>query len=212
MSLFDPEKEPMFTHPANASLRAVAEKQLASKKLWVPPAEGVDRLKLIHELQVHQIELEMQTEVLQETLAQADALRIKYQDLFEFAPVGYLALSRRGTIFESNKCAAQLLNQKPQALVGRKLRDFVTDGFLASLDDFLAAAGNCADDVFAREIELLPARAFPRFVNMQAHAIAIGPGGETQIRLAMMDVSALKMATEDVVQAMDKASGLGGLQ
>ncbi len=202
----------MQTQPATASLRSAAEMQLASRKSWAQPPEGVDQLKLIHELQVHQIELQIQTETLQQTLAQADALRTKYQDLFEFAPVGYLTLSRRGTIFESNKCAARLLDQKAQVLVGRKLRDFVKDSCVARLDDFLAAAGESQDDVFARDIELLPSRTLPRFVNMQAHSIVNGPAGEKQIRLALMDVSALKMATDDIVQAMYKASDFGALQ
>jgi PAS domain S-box-containing protein len=202
----------MTNHLSLDLLRTVAEKQLASKKSWIPSPDETDRLKLIHELQVHQIELEIQTEVLQETLTRADALRAKYQDLFELAPVGYLTLSKRGTIFEANKCAAALLNQKPQALVGRKLREFVKEDAVASVDNFLAAAGKSTADISLREIALLPSKPFPRFVNMQAHAIANGAGGEEKIRLAMMDVSALKVATDDIVQAIDKASGFGALE
>ena len=93
----------------SALLRSEAEKQLASRKAWLTPDRGVDQLKLIHELQVHQIELEMQNEALAETFAQVDALRAKYQDLYEFAPVGYLTLSTEGGILELNSRAASLL-------------------------------------------------------------------------------------------------------
>jgi nitrogen fixation/metabolism regulation signal transduction histidine kinase len=193
-------------------LRTVAEKQLASQKLWIEPPENLDQLKLIHELQVHQIELQIQTEVLRESNARAEVLRSKYQDLFELAPVGYMTLSKRGTIFEANKCAASLFNQKPHALVGRKLREFVKESCVASIDSFLDAAEKSMIDISLRDIELLSAKPFPRFVNLQAHAIASDPSGEEKIRLVMMDVSALKASTDDVVLAMDRASGFSALE
>jgi PAS domain-containing protein len=203
----------MPRHPTPSGLlRTIAEQQLAAKKLWVQPPAEVDQLRLIHELQVHQIELEIQTETLQDILARADVLRKKYQDLFELAPVGYLTLSKRGTIFEANKCAATLLGQKPDALVGRKLREFVKTEFIARVDSFLAAAEKSVTDISLREVELFPFKPFPRFVNMQAHAITIEPEAEEKIRLVLMDVSALKVATEDIVQAMDRASGFDALE
>jgi nitrogen fixation/metabolism regulation signal transduction histidine kinase len=203
----------MSRHPTPSGLlRTIAEQQLAAKKLWIQPPTEVDQLRLIHELQVHQIELEIQTETLQDILARADVLRKKYQDLFELAPVGYLTLSKRGTIFEANKCAVTLLGQKPDALVGRKLREFVKTDFIARVDSFLAAAEKSVTDISLREVELFPFKPFPRFVNMQAHAITIEPEAEEKIRLVLMDVSALKVATEDIVQAMDRASGFDALE
>jgi PAS domain-containing protein len=193
-------------------LRTIAEQQLASKKLWIQPPKEVDQLRLIHELQVHQIELEIQTETLRETLSSIDVLRKKYQDLFELAPVGYLTLSKRGTIFEANKCAATLLDQKPHVLVGRKLREFVRPDFIARVDSFLVAAEKSMTDISLREVELFPFKPFPRFVNMQAHAITSEAEVEEKIRLVIMDVSALKVATEDIVRAMDRASGFGALE
>jgi PAS domain S-box-containing protein len=192
------------------SLRTKAERQLASQTSLIHPDE-INHLKLIHELRVHQVELQMQAEELRNTLADADALRKKYQDLFELAPVGYLTLSRRGTIFEANKCAARLLNQTPQTLVGRKLRELVKANSVSSLDSFIAAAGESAEDIFAREIELFSSKPFPRFVNMQAHSIADDLDGTRKIRLSMMDISALKVATDDIVQALDRVSVCGSL-
>jgi nitrogen fixation/metabolism regulation signal transduction histidine kinase len=193
---------------ARLSLRTKAERQLASQSSLIHPDE-VNHLKLIHELRVHQVELEMQSEELRNSLADAEAVRKKYQDLFELAPVGYLTLSRRGTIFEANKCAANLLNQTSQVLVGRKLRELVRDTSVASLDNFIAAAGESTEDVFVREIALFSPKPFPRFVNMQAHSIADVVDGTRKIRLTMMDVSVLKVATDDIVQAIDRASGFG---
>jgi PAS domain S-box-containing protein len=190
----------------SALLRSKAEKQLASRKAWLTPDRGVDQLKLIHELQVHQIELEMQNQALAETLAQVDALRARYQDLYEFAPVGYLTLSTEGDILELNSRAASLLGQEAHKLAGRRLREFFSPDSAASLDRLLAAAAGGPEEVSAQTLELHRPRQLPRYVNAQARAFAELPGGERKIRLAVMDVSALKMATDDVIVALDKAT------
>ena len=69
--------------------------------------EGIQ--DVVHELQVHQIELEMQNENLLLAHAQLDATRERYFDLYDLAPVGYLSVSEKGIILESNLTAATLL-------------------------------------------------------------------------------------------------------
>lgn len=200
----------MNTTPTpSALLRSKAEKQLAARKTWAVPEGGVDQLKLIHELQVHQIELEMQNEVLNETFAHVDALRAKYQDLYEFAPVGHFTLSRDGNILELNTRAALLLGQNRLGLVGRALREFFSSASVANLDKLLENAKGSLDDVSAQSLELRRPRQLPAYVNAQARAFTEPLGGDTRIRLAMMDVSALKIATEDAIHAMGKAADPG---
>jgi len=75
-----------------------------------------DTLKLIHELQVHQIELEMQNEELVRAKAAALAAIQKYTDLYDFAPSGYFTLSRDGAIVELNLCGARLLGRDRENL------------------------------------------------------------------------------------------------
>lgn len=188
-------------------LRSKAEKQLAARKTWAVPDNGVDQLKLIHELQVHQIELEMQNQVLNEAFAHVEALRAKYQDFYEFAPVGFLTLSTDGNILELNGRAAALLGQSQHGLTGRALREFFSAASVAALDKLLEDAKSHIHEVSAQSLELRRPRQLPVYVNAQAQAYTEPLGGETRIRLAMMDVSALKMATEDVLHAMDKATG-----
>jgi diguanylate cyclase (GGDEF)-like protein/PAS domain S-box-containing protein len=70
------------------------------------PAKAI---KTLHELRVHQIELEMQNEELRSTQLQLDAERDRYFQLYDMAPVGYLSVSEKGLILQANLSAAQLL-------------------------------------------------------------------------------------------------------
>jgi diguanylate cyclase (GGDEF)-like protein/PAS domain S-box-containing protein len=66
-------------------------------------------IKTLHELRVHQIELEMQNEELRSTQLQLDAERDRYFQLYDLAPVGYLSVSEKGLILQANLSATQLL-------------------------------------------------------------------------------------------------------
>ena len=104
-------------------LRAEAEARATRE----PPARDLPgpSSSLRHELQVHQIELEMQNEELRRTQADLEAARDRFADLYEFAPVGYLALSGAGLIHDANLTAATLLGVGRKTLVGRSFTAFV---------------------------------------------------------------------------------------
>src|SRR5208283_5088957 len=91
-------------------LRMAAEKRMHSQ---VDPPEEIsveDAKSLIHELRAHQIELEMQNEELRQAHAQIEESRERYADLYDFAPVGYLALDDKGHVVEANLAAAAQLS------------------------------------------------------------------------------------------------------
>jgi two-component system, cell cycle sensor histidine kinase and response regulator CckA len=84
-----------------------------------------DASRLLHDLQVHQIELEMQNEELRRTEAALEASRARYFDLYDVAPVGYFTISEAGLILEANLTAATLLGVARAALVKQPLTRFL---------------------------------------------------------------------------------------
>ena len=80
---------------------------------------------LVHELQVHQIELEMQNEELRRGQLELDASRARYFDLYDLAPVGYCSVSEQGLILQANLAAATLLGATRATLVKQPISRFI---------------------------------------------------------------------------------------
>jgi signal transduction histidine kinase len=86
-----------------------------------------DELKLIHELQVHQIELELQNEELIQATERAETASDKYSELYDFAPIGYYTLTKDGYINELNFIGASMLRKERAQLINRMFADFVSN-------------------------------------------------------------------------------------
>ncbi len=86
-------------------------------ELAMPP----EKRRLVQELQVHQIELELQNDELQRAREETEQALARYTDLYEFAPVGYLTLDRGGLIQQVNLSGARLVGVERGRLVGMRL-------------------------------------------------------------------------------------------
>ena len=93
-----------------------------------------DIQKLVHELRVHQIELETQNEALQESQADAAKSEQKYSDLYEFAPVGYFTLDIKVCIIEANVTGASLLGMEKRSLGNHPFRRFIAPGHFSETE------------------------------------------------------------------------------
>ncbi|MBK8479026.1 MAG: PAS domain-containing protein [Opitutaceae bacterium] len=107
-----PSGDAMAT-PPGAGLRQRAEALSSASKLESSAIRGPQSpeatQRTLHELQVHQIELEIQNEELRRVQAELDLARARYFELYDLAPVGYLTLSDAGLVLEANLAAATLL-------------------------------------------------------------------------------------------------------
>jgi PAS domain S-box-containing protein len=106
-------------------LRKAAEAVLLSTASAALPGPG-SAAELLHELQVYRIELEMQNDALRQSQILLEQSRDRYVDLYEFAPVGYLTLTRAGQVAEINLTGANLLGIERQKLIGYYFRNLIT--------------------------------------------------------------------------------------
>ena len=121
-------------NPENVRSRAEARWKQAppevAKTAW-------DNAQLVHELQVHQIELEMHNEALRHAYDEADALRDRYADIYDFAPVSYITLNREGIILDLNLSGAILLGIKGSQKSRHRFAAFVSPDSLNAFNQFL---------------------------------------------------------------------------
>jgi len=87
------------------------------------PAEDIQGI--IHDLQVHQIELEMQNDELRRTQQELHAERDKYADLYDFAPVGYVTIGEKGMILDANLTMCTMLGVERRRLIGGPFSQFI---------------------------------------------------------------------------------------
>ena len=173
-------------------LRRRAEKRLQiSKKKASAPTQPAEWQRLVHELEVHQIELELQNEELQQARLELEAYLSQYTDLYDFAPVGYLTLGRDGAILKANLTGANLLGVERARLQKQRFGWFVTAASRVAFTTFLAKVFQSQSQK-TFDIELQKEGGGKFFVHVEA--MVLGSGREC--RVAMMDITAQKQAEE----------------
>ena len=183
------------------ALLAEAEERLARRAA----GEGVPQpyvADLVHELQVHQIELETQNEELRRAHAALEAWRDRYVALYEVAPVGDLTLHADGLIAEINLAGATLLGEVRAALIKRRFARFVADESRDGWHRFFARAmrGEAEAGTDRQTIDLRLARGDGR--AMYAHLECLsktGDDGAPVLRVTLADITRFKQ-TEDALR------------
>ncbi len=155
------------------------------------PAWAVD---MIHELRVHQIELEMQNEELRGAQAKLDEANARYFDLYDLAPVGYFTLSESGVILEANLYAASRLGLPRVALVQQPFTRFI---FREDQDSFYLHRRKLSESGSAKSWDLRMVRqdGTPFWAHLDA-ANAWEADGPPVLRLTMGDISMQKLVED----------------
>lgn len=190
------KKASRAVHPT--ALRQLAENLSAQQSL--PPKLDVAHLssenlqRLCHELQVHQIELEMQNENLKLIQAELEAAREEYFELYDLAPVGYLTLTDIGLIRQANLTAANLLGESKEGLINRMLSSYIWPGevevyYLHFKDLFVTGK--------KQQFEIRLQRQGGRYFWARIETTAIQDNeGNPLCHLILSDISAHKQAEE----------------
>jgi signal transduction histidine kinase len=184
------QKKPPSSDKA-AQLRSRAEARLREqKKLKAGVMKtGADSRRLLHELQVHQIELEMQNAELRQARDELEVALENYTDLYDFAPSGYFTLAATGAILQANLTGATLVGIERSRLVGQFFGQLVSAGFRPAFSTFF-------EQVFAGEakqsgdFELAGKGQALRFVNIEAQCLL----NRQQCRATVIDITARKFA------------------
>jgi PAS domain-containing protein len=186
------------------ALRRRAEAQVARGDLPSKILLG-NPLRLLHEFEVHRVELEMQNEELLKSNHRLEALRDEYQSLYDLAPVGYLTVSQEGLILRMNDRAAEMLKCDMHSAINRPLREKFAADDIAAVDTLVHDAVESNEGASSGTLLLLRPHSIPMYVRAQARCLPKDDKSPLKILLALMDVSALKFATDDVLTAINSS-------
>lgn len=167
-------------------LRRRAEKRVAKKSRNALAPCDEDLARLNHELEVHQAELEIQNEELRQAREELEA---SYDELYDFAPVGYFTLGRFGDIEKVNLTGARMLGQSRSELLGQRFAGFVLPESLASFNDFLRQVMGEQKKVGCA-VTLMKGGDTPVFAYLEA----TGAGPNSSCRAVLVDITSAEQA------------------
>ncbi len=189
---------------AKQALREKAEAifRATSKEAPITPDEmSADEVRrLLHELRVHQIELEMQNTELRLTRDELEAQRTRYFDLYDLAPVGYCTVNEAGLLLEANLAAINLLGLPRDALIGQIITRFILD---EDQDSYYLFRKQLFAGAQPQSCELrMVKKDGSVFWAHLAATLAGGTSGAPVSRIVLSDISERKRAEEALKSAL----------
>ncbi|MCX5724544.1 MAG: ATP-binding protein [Nitrospirae bacterium] len=169
-------------------LREQAEELLRATRHDVAAMPINDVQQLVHELQVHQVELEMQNEELRRTQVELEAARDRYVKVYDEAPTGYLTLDPTGIILEANLPACTLLGINRKDLLGKTVVQYLATNNRAAFrhhihELFLTGIRQVCDVDLARQADS------PVSVQFESVAVQDEAGPATRMLTAVLDIT-----------------------
>ncbi|MBE0576436.1 MAG: sigma 54-interacting transcriptional regulator [Desulfuromonadales bacterium] len=202
----DKSKQP---RGAGSKFRLLAEVQLAKRTTPLQsPRNEQEALRLVHELEIRQIELEMQNEALRDAQAELELARDKYTGLYDFAPVGYFSFDVRGVIRGLNLAGAQLLEIERERLINVPISDFIADAeerkvFSRHLKNVLQKEG-----LQGCEIKLSQKNGQAIYARIQSVAVNTNEKKGGGILSSIVDVTIAKQLESEIQDAREYAENI----
>ncbi len=198
-------------------LRVRAEKRTAPiGKRNIAEMSTMDITLLLHELDTHQIELEMQNEDLRTAQFELVEMRDQYAELYDFAPIGYITLSKKGLILQSNLTFAAMLGAPRSKLVNQPLSPFIVeedkDDYYRNLNRVIDTPGK-----HSCELRLRTQTNSSLWVRLDCLCVETADDACDRVRLIISDISQRKHAEAEQarlqreLQQAQKMEALGQL-
>ena len=186
-------------------LRKEAELRLKSDTIDIKKLSDEEVRCLAHELQVHQIELEMQNEELHKAQLQVEELLRKYSDLYNFAPVGYFTTNEKGLILETNLRGASMLGIERSLLIKQYLTAVKEDQ-----DTYYLHRRKCLEtgNRARCELRIVINGGGQFFALLESIAVQDADDNFNRIRTIVTDITERKLAEEELAQSEAKYSNL----
>lgn len=188
----------------NEELRRYAERTLRHKKEYKLPSIALkDISSLIHELQVHQIELEMQNEELHRSQIATESMNRKYFDLYNFAPIAYFSCDQKGMINDVNLEGASLLGQERCNLFQTAFIRFFTPDSRKIFHQHMKKVLDTLE-IEKCEVEMLRCDGEPFHAILETMVVINSHGTCKEFRTAVIDITKHKILEEQLQKSLDE--------
>jgi PAS domain S-box-containing protein len=186
---------------ASQALRERAMKRLSEGDKAPETLSSSDMSKLIHELRIHQIELELQNEELRQSQIEVEMSRKAYQDLWELSPVGYLTTDGAGRVMDINRAGERLFGRPRDALLKQRFSLLVASEDQVPVHLMLERAME-AESAEKREIRLIKPNGSVATCQLECSATGREPGRE-QVQVVLTDVTEQREIREALRKSHD---------
>ena len=184
-------------------LRKAAKVRLKAQEMDLTKLSEKDIRRLAHELQVHQVELEIQNEELKRAQSIIEASRQKYSDLYDFAPVGYVTLDEEGIIMEANLTFCTQMAMERNRLTGKPLSVFIHPSDRAILFKHLKDVFQCGQKI-STEMKFLLKEGVKGHILLESIAVEDDEEDQT-CRTSVIDITGRVEMEQAIMQAKEVA-------
>lgn len=185
-------------------LRCQAAERLQKKKQNIAePSTPEELRRLVQELEVHQIELEMQNEELQQARSELESYLTKYTDLYDFAPAGYFTLDQKGVILGVNLNGTRMFKIERSVILNQRFERFIITEYRSAFSAFLEKV---FQDRTQETIDIV--LQIEGHGLIYAHIEAIVSENRRECRVALMDITAQKKSEKKLQESEQKYRSL----